>query len=142
MNRYDPNYIFKPIYFLAGVKVVVFGPDDKLLLIRRSAKTPHPGRWDLPGGGVDRGENPKVSAVREVKEETGLSISTLLPIQTCLEQEGADEAIIIGFSARTTSSKVVLSWEHTDYQWVTISESKSLNLPDLHTAIINGLGAR
>lgn len=30
------------------------------------------GRWELPGGGVHKGENIAAGAVREVKEETGI----------------------------------------------------------------------
>ncbi len=33
-----------------------------------------PGDWSLPGGGVHRGEAPELAAIREVEEETGLTI--------------------------------------------------------------------
>ena len=32
------------------------------------------GAWTLPGGGVDHGEHPEASLVREVYEETGLEL--------------------------------------------------------------------
>jgi 8-oxo-dGTP pyrophosphatase MutT (NUDIX family) len=43
---------------------------DRLLLTRRSDN----GQWCLPGGGVDAGERPAEAAIREVREETGLTI--------------------------------------------------------------------
>jgi 8-oxo-dGTP diphosphatase len=46
--------------------------DDMVLLTRNSARGPHPGSWTLPGGGIDHGEDPRASVVREVAEETGL----------------------------------------------------------------------
>jgi ADP-ribose pyrophosphatase YjhB (NUDIX family) len=46
------------------------GPE--LLLTRNSARGPHPGSWTLPGGGIDHGEEPRDTVVREVREETGL----------------------------------------------------------------------
>lgn len=43
----------------------------RLLLTQLSEDTPAPGRWVLPGGGVDHGEAPLDAVVREVYEETG-----------------------------------------------------------------------
>jgi 8-oxo-dGTP diphosphatase len=45
---------------------------QELLLTRNSARGPHPGWWTLPGGGIDHGEEPRDTVVREVREETGL----------------------------------------------------------------------
>ena len=49
--------------------------DDEVLLTRMSERTRIPGRWTLPGGGIDHGEDPREALVREVYEETGLHIS-------------------------------------------------------------------
>ena len=48
--------------------------DDEVLLTRMSERTRIPGRWTLPGGGIDHGEEPREALVREVLEETGLLI--------------------------------------------------------------------
>ena len=50
--------------------------DDEVLLTRMSERTRIPGRWTLPGGGIDHGEDPREALVREVYEETGLHISS------------------------------------------------------------------
>jgi len=44
-----------------------------VLLTRLSSSAAHPGRWTLPGGGVDHGEHPAVALAREVEEECGLA---------------------------------------------------------------------
>ena len=51
-----------------GIYVVA----DEILLVRASSLTEVPGRWFLPGGGVEHGEHPSEALVREVSEETGL----------------------------------------------------------------------
>ena len=49
--------------------------DEKMLLCRLSQKVGmNPGRWTLPGGGLDFGEDPVDAVVREFKEETGLVV--------------------------------------------------------------------
>ena len=50
------------------------GPDEEVLLTRMSSRTRIPGRWTLPGGGVDHGEDPREALRREVLEETGLHV--------------------------------------------------------------------
>ena len=53
---------------VSGIHVVA----DEILLVRASSLTEVPGRWFLPGGGVEHGEHPTEALVREMKEETGL----------------------------------------------------------------------
>jgi 8-oxo-dGTP diphosphatase len=46
-----------------------------ILLARASRTSDFPGEWSLPGGGVDHGEHPQQTVVREFLEETGLAVS-------------------------------------------------------------------
>ncbi len=55
-----------------GVGVVVWR-GDRVLLIRRG-KAPRLGQWSLPGGAQSVGETVFETAVREVREETGLEV--------------------------------------------------------------------
>ena len=69
MSRSYPN---RPI---VGVGAVVFR-DDRVLLIRRG-KPPRMGDWSLPGGMQEIGETVFEAAAREVREETGVTISDI-----------------------------------------------------------------
>src|ERR1700722_16877830 len=52
---------------------VVLRPDGRVLLIRRKSP-PLAGTWSLPGGKVLPGESIDAAVVREVLEETGLTV--------------------------------------------------------------------
>jgi ADP-ribose pyrophosphatase YjhB (NUDIX family) len=55
-----------------GVGVLVIEEGEILLVQRRM--NPEKGKWSIPAGFVDRGENPQETAVREVWEETNLRV--------------------------------------------------------------------
>ena len=49
--------------------------EQAMLLCRLSAEVPGwEGSWTLPGGGIDFGEAPEAAMIREVEEETGLTV--------------------------------------------------------------------
>ncbi|NWJ48375.1 MAG: NUDIX domain-containing protein [Chloroflexi bacterium] len=53
-----------------GSAAVIYDSDGKILLTRRSDN----GRWCLPSGAMDPGENLEETCIREVWEETGLHV--------------------------------------------------------------------
>ncbi|MEU1423165.1 NUDIX domain-containing protein [Kitasatospora sp. NPDC005751] len=59
----------RPLWLSAAVSVV-FDDDDRVLLIQRADD----GRWALPGGILDPGEQPADGAARECLEETGVVV--------------------------------------------------------------------
>jgi ADP-ribose pyrophosphatase YjhB (NUDIX family) len=50
---------------------VVTDPEGRMLLTRIADGYPGAGRWHLPGGGTDYGEQPGAALLRELAEETG-----------------------------------------------------------------------
>ncbi len=62
-----------------AVIAVVSNEKGEILLIKRNEPTsPHAhGKWLFPGGGIEFGEDPKTTAIREIHEETGVHIKLL-----------------------------------------------------------------
>lgn len=76
-----------------------------------------PGEWDLPGGGLDDGEAYEIGLRREIAEETGLELGKIeLVVRRGGEwRDGAHEFSY--YRADALGSAVVLSEEHTEYEW-------------------------
>ncbi|MEU6075094.1 NUDIX domain-containing protein [Micromonospora sp. NPDC047074] len=67
-----------PVLERTAVRLVVLDADDRLLLFHtRDPDHPRLGTWwELPGGGTDPGETYLDTAVRELREETGIVVAT------------------------------------------------------------------
>lgn len=82
------------------------------------------GHWDFVKGKMEKGETPHETAIRETKEETGITDVTFLDnfeewIQYNFQFEG--ELVnkkVVFFLAETKSKDVEISHEHLDYTWM------------------------
>jgi 8-oxo-dGTP diphosphatase len=108
-----------------GVCVVyVIERDGQILLLRRSRLKDHAaGEWETGSGGVLAGEAPAVAVAREAREETGLDVDVLGPIDTFHFYRGAERREVIGitFHCRARDGDVVLSEEHEEAKWVPVA---------------------
>ena len=56
-----------------AVGAIISDSDGRIVLVRRAIE-PGYGKWVFPGGYVDRGEEVRLAAIREAREECGLEI--------------------------------------------------------------------
>lgn len=93
--------------------------NGKLLIIKRHPEDDYyPGVWDVPGGGLYKGETAMDGLRREVREEAGIEIARIRPLSTWSHGEGAGFEIGISFLATTDETDITLSEEHTDFAWM------------------------
>ena len=68
-----------------AVAIVLFNKKGRVWLGHRSGKqTDYV--WQFPQGGLDKGESPEFGALRELREETGVSVENLRPLG-CINEE-------------------------------------------------------
>jgi 8-oxo-dGTP diphosphatase len=60
-----------------SVDAIVFVKDPFYVLLIRRGREPYKGKWALPGGFVEMNELLEESCIRELKEETGLSLKEM-----------------------------------------------------------------
>ncbi|WP_419241033.1 NUDIX hydrolase [Cardinium endosymbiont of Nabis limbatus] len=125
---------FNPSYQVATCYMVCNG---KILVLKRNSHASAGGKWCMPGGKLEKNETPHQAVIREVKEETGI---TLPPekadfIQTiCIRLFTPKLDYLLhlfkGVLAPSAPSDytVTLNQEHTDYLWVDLPTAQGLNL--------------
>ncbi len=107
---------------------VVYFNDGKNIfyLLLKSSKT---GWWVFPKGNVNFQESLKETALREIKEETGLFNLEINPDYhevIKVNYESGDEKEIHHWLFRSQKNIINLSKEHEDYKWVCFDEAYSL----------------
>lgn len=119
----------KPL--VLSVKVVVRDASGRCLLLKRSLRSKgNPGKWDLPGGKVDPGENFTQGILREVAEETGLTISIQRVGGVAESESPTNKVVYLILEGRLESGQVQLSSEHDEYVWVNRWELPKMELAD------------
>ena len=61
-------------FMLAAVMIVRIG--EKVLITKRDKNKSFAGMWEFPGGAVHADEDSKAGGIRELKEETGITVAT------------------------------------------------------------------
>ena len=87
------------------------------------------GHWDFVKGKIEDGESTHETAIREAKEETGITDITFLEnfeewIKYDFQYQG--ELIhkkVVFFLAETKTKEVMISHEHLDYTWMDYNTS-------------------
>lgn len=103
---------------------------ERQLLLLHRRRAPNAGMWNGIGGKLEPGEDPYRACVREVREETGLTIThPKLRALLVVTVRATDELwIIYVFRAPAPAGQPIAS-EEGDLQWVDADQLLSLRTP-------------
>lgn len=105
------------------VYVISPQPDGwRVLTLQRALTTRCPTAWETVHGRIEPGEEPEHAAVREVREESGLSVERLynVSVQPFYLHKTHTVELAVCFAAFVRAGAViVLGDEHMHYEWLT-----------------------
>ena len=116
--------------FNITVDIVIFNNDNVLLIKRKN--DPFKDCWAFPGGYVDEGETFEEAAIRELKEETCLSIKNLMfvGIQDAVDRDPRGRVIGISFSAMCNDiTEAKASDDAKELAWFNIDDVYRKKIP-------------
>ncbi len=118
-------------FMIAVGAIIEHISSGKILLLKRSLKVDFQGGiWEEVNGRMKQLEEPEIALKREVKEETGLKIKIVKPINIFHVFRGKkspdNELVGIIYWCKSSSKKIRLSDEHTDYKWLSPIEALEL----------------
>lgn len=118
-----PYLLFRRIQprYTVGVVGVVLNREQQVLIVEHVFHSHQP--WGLPGGWVNRNEDPSIAVMRELREELELDI---LKTQVLIIEKTFHNHLDIAFLCKTDDTVGTISNELLDHQWLKID-----NLPDI-----------
>jgi len=114
---------------LRSIKVTgaIIQKDNKFLIGRRGPNEKSPGLWEFPGGKIERNENAYEAVIREIKEETNLTISNPIYLGNVKHKYSHFGVDISLFISKPRSIKKLLIKQQ--YKWINIQEIENYPLP-------------
>ena len=115
--------------FGLSVRAAIRDADGRCLVLRRGGvSVSNAGKWELPGGKAEAGEPFDEALVREVAEETGLTVSLGHAVGLAESELPYVRVVTLILEARAVSGQVRLSDEHDDFAWVPVGELPNVDL--------------
>ena len=114
-----------------SVSIFILKPDEdgtKVLLLRRTGYLA--GLWCQVAGKIEPGEKAWQTALREVREETGLELTQLWSADICEQFYEVDKesvTIVPAFVGHVPhDADVILNDEHDAFKWVSFEEAEAM----------------
>jgi mutator protein MutT len=121
-----------PDHPVVGVGAIIIS--EGKILIEKRKNEPSKGKWSIPGGLVELGENIEQAVIREVKEETGLDVEAphLIDIVDNISLDAKGKVkyhyVIIDYLVTVRGGLLKAASDADELKWVPFSEVEEYDL--------------
>lgn len=115
---------------LVTVSALVLLDQDKRILISERPKGKFmQGFWEFPGGKLEKGENPEICLIREIKEEIGVDLENFCfsPLIFTLNEYENFDVLLLLYICREWEG-IVSPKENQNIKWVFVNKLFDSNL--------------
>jgi 8-oxo-dGTP pyrophosphatase MutT (NUDIX family) len=106
---------------------------NRACLLRKNERD----EWELIGGKLEAGEDPRACVAREWAEETGLAVCAGRLLEVWIYHVAGDDVLIVAYQVSAERiPDAVISPEGSELAWFGLDAVESLNMPDGYKAAI------
>lgn len=112
-----------PIFSAAVAAVVLNEAETEMILIRQ---------YDYPSpvlvtGYIDKGESAEKAVVREVREELGMTVSSLRFLKS--HYYAPSETLMLNYAVTVSEAAASPNWEVDGWEWVSVEQARAMVKP-------------
>ena len=113
--------------------------EEKILLLERPKDDFMGGIFELPSGNLEKGEHLSEGLIREIKEETGLDIKTIIRYINSFDYlSGSGKKVRqFNFLVELENYEPVILTEHDSFVWVKPENANKFNITEKVKEVIN-----
>ena len=120
---------------------VIINKDDEILISRRSSDQHQGDKWEFPGGKVEDNETSQEALRREIKEELGIELQSVVHITDIIheyleDKPGANKKVILDVYEVRRWLGEPTGLEGQPYRWVKRAELRQYDCPAANDDIL------
>lgn len=121
------------------VVAAVIRDQERFLACRRAPHKSLAGKWEFPGGKVEKLETDEEALEREILEELGVEVTIVQFLMETSQKQSESTIEMFTYLARLDSERPTQSSDHDLMKWLSLSELSQYDWAELDIPVIKKL---